>query len=109
MRVSYEPLKNWQKLSELERDVTINRLNPEKRSTAPLKNFEWRVETEGEMTYLVLGNNSIGFHFEAGLQLSQWLRSAAAQAKNWAGDGGKAIHCVGTLSDAEQNYKYGYE
>lgn len=109
MRISYEPLNNWEQRLGLDREITVNEIHPERRSTAPLERYEWRIETEGEMTYVWFGNTSVGFHFESALKISHWLRLAAAQAKRWAGDTGKSIHTVGTLSDAEQNYKHGYE
>ena len=109
MRISYEPLDDWGRRLGLDRELPVNEISPERRSTAPLEKYEWRIESEGEMTYIWFGNTSIGFHFESALKISHWLRLAAAQAKNWAGDTGKAMHTVGTLTDAEDNYKRGYQ
>lgn len=109
MRISYEPLNDWDKRMGLDREIPVNEISPERRSTAPLERYEWRIDTEGEMIYIWFGNTSVGFHFESALKISHWLRLAARQSKNWAGDTGKAIHTVGTLSNAEENYKRGYQ
>ena len=78
-------------------------------SGQPLKKFNWRVDINGELIYLWFGNVRVGFHFESGFKISQWLRLGAAQAKRFAGDTSKSIHASGRLTDGETNYKLGLE
>lgn len=108
MRVSKEPLADWQKWLKLDGEITVNEIHTTRRMTIT-KKFDWKVIFEGEMVHLHLGDNKVGFHFETGFKISQWLRLAGKQAKHWAGDSGSHMHLTGHLTDAEHNYKLGLE
>jgi hypothetical protein len=106
MRLAKEPRAHWRDLLALDDggiqvdEVTRN---------LPLKKFTWRVDVSGEMIHVWLGNVRLGFHFESGFKLSQWIRLGAAQAKRFAGDTSKTLHASGRLTDGETNYKLGLE
>jgi hypothetical protein len=107
MKVSGETIKDWRNRSRLDVYTEINDLSPERRSTYT-RQFSWRIDVDSEMIYLILGEHRIGFHFETGLKLSEWLRMGGKKAKRWAGDDGRAIIAAGNLADAEFNYKHGF-
>jgi hypothetical protein len=106
MRLAKEPRAHWRDLLALD-DEGI-RVDDVERNL-PLKKFNWRVDVNGELIHLWLGNVRVGFHFESGFKLSQWLRLGAAQAKRFAGDTSKQLHASGRLTDGELNYKLGLE
>jgi hypothetical protein len=106
MRLANEPRAHWRDLLKLDDDGT--QVEDVSRDL-PLKKFLWRVDLHGEMIHLWLGHVRLGFHFESGFKLSQWLRLGAAQAKRVAGDTSKSIHASGRLTDGETNYRLGLE
>lgn len=53
----------------------------------------------GGMVYLRIGNTEIGLHYEAALQVSQWLRLHARRAKRAAGDRSRIWSSMGTLEN----------
>lgn len=109
MRVSGESLDNWEARQKLDREIQVNELNSTRRTTTMPAQFQWRVESTGEMVAIWFNEVKLEFHFSAGLQISQWVRLAAKQAKNWAGDSGTKMHMTGILTDAEDNYKRGLQ
>ena len=58
------------------------------------------VAAEGDLVVLNLGNVEIKMPYETALQLSQWLRVRAKQAKRTAGDTSRHWSAVGVLTDA---------
>lgn len=108
MRITKEPLSEADALMKSDREIKVNEVSPIKRNL-PIQNFEWGVSYCGEMVYMEIGNNEVGFHFSDGLKISQWLRFGGKQAKNWAGDTSRSMHATGILTDAEDNYKRGYQ
>jgi hypothetical protein len=108
MRLSKEPRANWRDLMQLDEDITVPKVSSFTRRTT-IKQFAWRVDVHGEMIHLWLGNVRVGFPFDTGFKIAQWLRIAAAQSKAWAGDTSKSIHASGRLTDGEINYKLGLE
>jgi hypothetical protein len=114
MRLAKEPRENWREMMKLDDlpdggNITVNEVSKLRRSTTMLKKFDWRVDVNGEMISLWLGNDTVRFHFETGFKIAQWLRLGAAQSKRWAGDTSKSIHASGRLTDGETNYKLGLE
>lgn len=59
-----------------------------------------KAEVKGETVNLWLGNTCFGLHYNNALQLTEWLRTRAREAKNFAGDKSKEISVVGTLHNA---------
>ena len=106
MRISGEPRVNWRDWLKLDGEFVVNEVSEVRRST-PAEKFDWRVDVNGEMVKLYMGNNRVTFHFESGFKISQWLRLGSKQAIRWAGDTCKSRHCSGRLTDAEQNYNTG--
>lgn len=107
MRVSGESIKHWRNRSRLDVYTGVSEINPERRTTMT-QQYKWSVSVDGEMIYLQLADHKIGFHFETGLKLAEWLRFGGSKAKRWAGDQGKTMQSIGNLSNAEENYKRGY-
>jgi len=79
------------------------------RRLSPLRDFEWRIDIDFEKVYLVLGDHLLESHFSEGLKIAHWLRLAGKQAKNAVGDKSLGLTVTGVLSDAETNYRYGYQ
>jgi len=107
MRISGESIKDWRNRSRLDVYTPLEEIAPEKRTTN-LQRYDWRVDVDGEMVYLIMGHHKIGFHFEAALKTAEWLRWAGKRCKRWAGDSGRSMVSLGNLTDAEENYKRGY-
>lgn len=107
MKLSGESIVDWRNRSKLDVYTGIPDLAPERR-TSMTQQFTWRVDVDNEMIYLILANHRIGFHFETGLKIAEWLRYGGRKAKRWAGDGGRVMTSMGNLTDAELNYKRGY-
>ncbi len=105
LRLCREPRKDWRKWLELDENLHVNEVSALKRSTPQIRKFKWHLDVNGEMLYLWMGNNRVGFHFETGFKIAQWLRLGSKQAKHWAGDTGRVMHLTGRLTDAEDNYK----
>lgn len=55
------------------------------------------VEVEGDLVVLNIGNATIKMPYETALQLSQWMRVRAKQAKRAAGDTSRHWSAVGIL------------
>jgi hypothetical protein len=109
LRLSNEPRADWRKWLELDdSSIRVNEVPPGK-SAGSVRKFDWRVDVRGEMIHLWLGDVRVGFHFESGFKLSQWLRLGSAQAKRWAGDTSKSLTASGRLTNREENYKLGLE
>lgn len=108
MRVTGERLENTDQHMQSDFEIAVQEVNPVRRNL-PVEKIEWGITYNQEIVYLQLGNNILQFHFSDGLKISQWLRSGAAQAKRWAGETGKSMHTNGMLTDAEENYKRGYQ
>jgi hypothetical protein len=109
MRLAKEPRAHWRDLLLLDDDGVNVRETRVENSGQPIRPFGWRVDISGEMIHLWFGNVRVGFHFESGFKISQWLRLGAAQAKRFAGDTSRSIHASGRLTDGETNYKLGLE
>ena len=109
MRLAKEPRAHWRELLTLDdNSIHVDEVPPGS-SQSRLRAFKWRVDVYGEMIHLWLGDVRVGFHFESGFKLSQWLRLGAAQAKKWAGDTSKSLTASGRLTNREENYKLGLE
>ncbi len=108
MRITKESLANAEAYTKSDFEVAVNEVSLVRRNL-PVPRFEWSCEYQGEMVYVWFGDVEIGFHFSDGLKIAQWIRLGGTQAKRWAGDTSKAIHAAGILTNAEDNYKYGYQ
>lgn len=58
------------------------------------------VASEGDLVVMTLGNVEVKLPYETALQLSQWLRVRAKEAKRRAGDTSRHWSVIGTLTDA---------
>ena len=65
-----------------------------------LKKTKIRIESEGELVVVNIGNSVFKLHYEDALLLSQWLRVRAKDAKRVAGDNSRHWSVIGTLHDA---------
>lgn len=61
-------------------------INPGRSPSALLQQQRIQVRAVGETVELQIGNAVIGLPYETALQLSQWLRVRAKEAKRLAGD-----------------------
>lgn len=58
------------------------------------------VSSEGDLVLVQLGNVEVKLPYETALQLSQWLRVRAKEAKRRAGDTSRHWSLIGTMHDA---------
>jgi hypothetical protein len=58
------------------------------------------VRAEGEDVVLAVGNSELRMPYATALQVSQWLRVRAKEAKANAGDTGRHWSAIAVLSDA---------
>lgn len=68
----------------------------------------WRVTWSGALVSLYADDVVFKLHWTDALVLHRVLREWAKDAKSWAGDTSSTTRSVAYLSDAEENYKYGY-
>ena len=107
MRECGESIKDWRKRSEITHVPEVAEISPVRRTTLT-RRFNWSVGGRGEMVVLMFGNITLEIHFSDALRLATWLRVGARQAKLWAGDQSKTVMSLARLSDAEENYKRGF-
>lgn len=89
-------------------EVEIPVLNRPLRNSMP-KRFDWRIDSNGELISLLLGDHCLTVDCESALTLARFLRAGGKQAKHYAGDTGRSMSAAGILTDAEENYKIGYQ
>jgi hypothetical protein len=65
-----------------------------------LKRQRIAVSSEGDLVVMQLGNVTLKMPYEDALQLSQWIRVRAKEAKRRAGDTSRHWSVIGTLHDA---------
>jgi hypothetical protein len=66
-----------------------------------MQQMDVEVRAEGEQVVLRIGSGEIKMHYEAALQISQWLRVRAKQAKRTAGDVSRHWSIVAVLEGLE--------
>lgn len=69
--------------------------------------FDWQINMNSELIYLCFGDLKAGMHFSDALKLSEWMRAGGRKAKRWAGDTSAHKNAMGTLTNAEENYRLG--
>ena len=67
-----------------------------------LKRERVAVASEGDLVIMNFGNTQIKMHYEAALQVSQWIRLRAKEAKRRAGDASRHWSAIGILEDANR-------
>ena len=65
-----------------------------------LKRERIAVSAEGDLVVMELGNVTLKLGYEDALQLSQWIRVRAKEAKRTAGDTSRHWSLIGQLHDA---------
>ena len=60
------------------------------------------VRTEGENVLVDVGNSTLTMHYEAALQISQWIRLRAKEAKRTAGDMSRHWSAIAHLDGIKQ-------
>lgn len=65
--------------------------------SALMSKMQVQVGAEGDLVTLQIGNVSMKMSYEAALQLSQWLRVRAKQAKRAAGDQSRHWSAIAVL------------
>jgi len=55
------------------------------------------VQAQGDRVVLSIGNTDVGFDYETALQLSQWMRVRAKEAKKNAGDMSRHWSAIGMI------------
>jgi hypothetical protein len=72
-------------------------INPTQSPAPLLARQRIAVSSEGEMVVITIGNTDLRMHYEDALQLSQWVRVRAKEAKRRAGDTSRHWSAVATL------------
>lgn len=67
-----------------------------------LERQQVRVESVGEHVLVHIGNSTLTLHYESALQISQWIRVRAKEAKRLAGDMSRHWHAIAVLDDASK-------
>jgi len=67
-----------------------------------LKRERIAVASEGDLVVVNFGNTEIKMGYETALQVSQWIRMRAKEAKKRAGDGSRHWSAIGILEDANR-------
>lgn len=70
-----------------------------------LQRTRMAVAAEGDTVVLTIGNTDLRMPYETALQLSQWLRVRAKEAKRTAGDNSRHWSVVGILHDANETQR----
>ena len=60
------------------------------------------VTQENDLVCIRVGNSTMKLHYEAALQISQWIRFRAKQAKESVGDKSRHWSVIGELHDASK-------
>ena len=104
LRLAGEDRENLNNHAEIEIPV----LDRPVRNSMPNR-FDWRIDVNGEQISLVLGDQCLTVDCESALTLSRFLTAGGKQAKHYAGDTSRSLSAAGILTDAEENYKIGYQ
>ncbi len=99
----------WNELAKYDRAHCNVRLHKEYRRSNHRTNIEnWAVSFEGSLVVLTFDDQFYKMHYSDAAIVQVWLRKAAKQAKNWAGDNGRIWTTYARLTDAEENDKVLY-
>jgi hypothetical protein len=71
------------------------------------KRTNFAVSHHAELVRVTVGNSGFDMHYSDALQIAQWVRLNAKEAKRKSGDLSRAVQMAGILSDAEENYRRG--
>ncbi len=95
----------WHKIAVYDRQTIDTPLNRTYRRSRYHSNVykPITVDVEGSLVVLYIDDLVAKFHFKHAAQLCVWLRRAAKQAKNWAGDRSKILTTFARLTTAEEN------
>lgn len=74
---------------------------PQAAPSALMSQMRVQVEAIGDIVRLTIGNAHIDMPYEAGLQISQWLRVRSKEAKRNAGDVSRQWRVVAKLDGVE--------
>ena len=109
MRMAGEKVSKWRGFAQVKDLEVVAVPGAEPRSTLAGK-FEWSIDLKDwdERVFFYFGNVELVLHFEKALLLAADLRAHAKVAKAWAGDRGRSMRAAGSLTDAETNYKNGW-
>jgi len=69
----------------------------------------WSVRVEGERVALTIGNVRFAAAPQDALTIAGWVRTKSKEAKRNAGDRSRTVRVRGTLTDAAENYRRGYQ
>ena len=98
----------WRDHAKIDQSPSIVPLHHEYRRSGHTSNVKtWRVDVEGSLVAVYLNELEARFHWTDALYFQAWLRTAARQAKNWAGDSSRQLRSTALLTDAEDSYKRG--
>ena len=99
----------WNELAKYDRAICAVPLHREYRRTNHPTNIKtWEVAFEDSLVVLTFDDQFYKMHYSDAAVVQVWLRRAAKQAKNWAGDSGRIWSTYARLTDAEENDKVVY-
>ena len=101
MRYEGNKVSKWREFSEIDESSVVP-IHPEYRRSGHTSNLKkWSVSFDGPLVVLQLDELTAKFHYSDAFHLQAWLRVAARQGKNWAGDTSRALRATALLSDAQ--------
>ena len=93
------------------RQVPAEHLDSKVQTITPslLESLKMEVGHLGQQVYFKVGNHEFKMDYPSALKLSILLRAHGKQAKKFAGDFSRNLEGCAVLTDAEQNYKRGWD
>ncbi len=99
----------WSDAAKIVQQAPFEPLHREYRRTGAIPNFEkWSVAFEENLVVIKFDRATIKMHYSNAFELYGWIRTAAKNAKRWAGDTSRQWTTRASLRDAEENDKFVY-
>ncbi|KKM58118.1 hypothetical protein LCGC14_1549850 [marine sediment metagenome] len=101
--------KFWAKINQYERFTPATRLHHEYRRSEGLSNVKnWDVNPEDSLVVWTFNERFYKMHYSDAVMMYAWMRRAAAEAKNWAGDRSRIFSTSARLTDSNETAKILY-
>lgn len=114
MAMRYEgcKTKQWGELAELDKiepgEFAFPRHHQFRRSNESPNIGEWSVRFEKALVVLQFDELTVKLHYADVLKMYRGMKAKLREAKAWAGDTSRTVRIGAHLTDAEENYKYGF-
>ena len=100
--------KFWREMNTEDPKLDLPRPNRKFRRSKLVSNVDfWEVVVSMPLVRLLFNGEGKEFDYESGIKLSNSIRRAGHRAKAWAGDSSKTRRVLGSLTNAEDDYRLG--